>query len=121
MPSQSNYTMTLQQVYEAIAALDDLPPEKRAELRSAIKRFAEIGNVNMSSTPADGPAIRAADQSASWQLAGLSKNSWANITYRVTKALELVGVNIHRRRQYRPSPEWDGDRRPAVAPKRVMA
>ena len=98
--------MTLQQVYEAIAALEFVPPEKRGELRSAIKRFAEICNINMSSTPADGPAIRAATKTASWQLSGLTKNSWANVMYRVTKALELVGVNVHRRRQYRPSPEW---------------
>ncbi len=106
MPSQSNYTMTLQQVYEAIAALESVPPAKRGEFRSAIKRFAEICNINMSSTPADGPAIRAAAKTASWQLAGLTKNSWANVMYRVTKALGLVGVNVHRRRQYRPNPEW---------------
>lgn len=106
MPSQSNYTMTLQQVYEAIASLESAPPEKRVELRSAIRRFAEICNINMSSTPADGPSIRAAAKTASWQLAGLTKNSWANVMYRVTKALGLAGVNVHRRRQYRPSPEW---------------
>lgn len=94
MPSQGNYTMTLRQVYDALAVLDCVLPQKRTELRSAIKRFWEVTNVNPSSPPADGPTIRAAIKSASWQLAGLSKDSWANMTSRVAKALEVVGVNM---------------------------
>jgi site-specific recombinase XerD len=104
MPSQSDFTMTLQVVHDLIASRDDLPD--RAELRSGITRLGKIANLTLSNTPADGPAIRAAFAGASWQLAGLSKRSWENIKWRVRRAMRLVGVNLHRRRQYRPSPDW---------------
>jgi hypothetical protein len=96
--------MTLQVVRDLIGSRDDLPDG--AELCSAITRLGKIANLTLSNTPADGPAIRAAFPAASWQLAGLSKRSWENIKSRVRRAMRLVGVNIHRRRQYRPSPEW---------------
>ena len=83
-----------------------MPQETRTELCSAITRLGKIAGVTLSDTPADGPTLRALFASASWQLADLSKGSWANIKSRVTKAARLVGVNIHRRRQFRPSPDW---------------
>lgn len=106
MPSQSVCTMTLKVLRDIVGDRDDVPPQVRAELRSAITRLGEVANLTLSDTPADGPSIRAAIATASWQLAGLSKKSWANITSRVTKAMRLVGINVHRRRQFRPSPVW---------------
>jgi site-specific recombinase XerD len=106
MPSQSDYTMTLKVLRDTTAGRDDLPQEKRTEFCSAITRLGEIAGVTLSDTPADGPTLRALFASASWQLADLSKGSWANIKSRVTKAARLVGINIHKRRQFRTSPDW---------------
>jgi site-specific recombinase XerC len=106
MPSQSVCTMTLKVLRDTVRDRDDLPPQERAELCSAIKRLGKIAAVTLSDTPADGPTLRALFASASWQLADLSKGSWANIKFRVTKAARLVGVNIHTRRQFRSSADW---------------
>ena len=106
MPSQSACTMTLKVLHDIIVDRDDLLPQERAELGSAITRLGKIANLTLSDTPADGPSIRAAFATGSWQLAGISKKSWANIKSRVIKAARLVGVNIHRRRQFRPSSDW---------------
>jgi site-specific recombinase XerC len=105
MPTQSSKTTTFQGLYEKVATLE-IDPAKIAELRSAIKRFGEIAGQPLTAILADGPSMRAAAAGASWQMAGLKKASWANILSRVTQAMELVGVNVHRRRQYMVTQPW---------------
>lgn len=106
MPPQQTYTMTLCGLRKAIAEAGDIPPAKKAELRSAIATFAKACGQDPSSIIADPPSIRAAIASASPQLAGLSKRSWANTLWRLSKAMAVMGINVHRRRQFKVGPEW---------------
>ena len=109
MGSPSAFAMTLLEVRDALLILDELSKEKRSELRSGINTFAKVCGLPLASTLADPPTIRAAIARASPQLAGISKPSWANTQSRVTKAMALVGIKVHRRwTQLKQTQGWHG-------------
>jgi hypothetical protein len=100
--------MTLMQLRETIGNDASLAKQARSELCSAITRFCEIAGVDPSQVLADPTAIRELRKTASWQIAGITQRSWANIISRVTKAMSHAGVDVDRRRRNtRLLPVWD--------------
>lgn len=107
MPVQSSPTITLQGLYDEVGRLNELHASKRAELRSAIKTVGKACGQPLSAIIADPPSVRAAVAKASPQLAGISKASWANALSRLSKAMKLLGISIHRRwRQFKLDSKW---------------
>lgn len=51
----------------------------KTEIGSAVRRFAEITGKHPADIIADPVVVRLLADKASWQLAGLSKESWANL------------------------------------------
>src|SRR3546814_9094406 len=59
-------------------------------------------------TSADPGTIRTLAAKAPWPLAGYTKQSWANIMWRLRCALEIGGVKVHRqRRNFKLNGEWE--------------
>src|SRR3546814_5158620 len=57
---------------------------------------------------ADPGTIRTLAAKAPWPLAGYTKQSWANIMWRLRCALEIGGVKVHRqRRNFKLNGEWE--------------
>src|SRR3546814_3823556 len=57
---------------------------------------------------ADPGTIRSLAAKAPWPLAGYTKQSWANIMWRLRCALEIGGVKVHRqRRNFKLNGEWE--------------
>src|SRR5690606_37757686 len=84
------------------------PPAQRSELRSAIRRFAQICGKHPSEIIADPAVIRQWIGKANWQMAGLSKRGWANITSRLTRAMVMADIKVHRRRRnFKLAEEWE--------------
>ena len=101
------YINSMEDVFRCIESDKTLGLQMSRELCSAITRFCEICGVTRGDVLADPTAIRLLREKASWQLAGLSKESWANMLSRLKRALHQVGVNVDRqRRNSRLSPEW---------------
>ena len=108
MPPPSTKTITCLQLIERVRTAPGLTLSRRAELVSAIRRFCEISGKHTSEVIVDPQVIRALVDRASWQLAGLSKRSWANILSRLTCAMKIAGVKVHRKRRNRKLDEaWE--------------
>lgn len=108
MPAPSHETTTLNELMERIGNEPSLSPAQRSELRSAIRRFAELCGRHPSEIIADPAVIRQWIGCASWQMAGLSKHGWANITSRLTRAMKIAGIKVHRRRRnYKLAADWE--------------
>ncbi len=108
MPAPAHETPTLDGLMERIGKELSLTGQKRTELRSAIRRFAEICGKHPSEIIADPAVIRRWIGRANWQMAGLSKRGWANLTSRLTKAMETGGIKVHRRRRnFKLVGEWE--------------
>ncbi len=107
MPTQSVQTKTLEDAYILLESAHGLTPIKRTESKSAIKRLCEIVGVPPSSVLADGPSLRGLMAKASWQQAGLTRASWANLKSRALAGLAALNIAIHRRRNFRCSPAWE--------------
>jgi hypothetical protein len=107
MPAPSQAAITLAVVQARIAKREDLSDQARSELRSAINRFARICSRTPGEIIADPAVIRGLAKTAVWQIAGISKSSWAKILSRLRKSLQLVDVQIHRqRRNFRLDAVW---------------
>lgn len=108
MPAPAHETPTLHELMEIIANEPSLTPAQRSELRSAIRRFARLCGRHPSEIIADPAVIRRWIGQANWQMAGLSKRGWANITSRLTRAMAIAGINVHRRRRnYKLAVKWE--------------
>lgn len=108
MPPPSAKTMTLQGVMEFISNDEKLTPAQRAERISGMRTLARVSRKHPSEILADPQVIRALVDRASWQLAGLSKQRWANVLSLVTSAMKLAGIKVRRRRRNRKlDAEWE--------------
>lgn len=82
--------------------------QNRRELRSAINTFAKVCNRTPTDIIAEPAIIRVLSHRAPWQVAGLKKSTWANVLSRLTKAMEIGGVKVHRqRRNYKLDARWE--------------
>lgn len=108
MPAPSAPTLTLRLLADLIGNLEEIPLPKRRELCSAIRRFAKVCGLTPDDIIADPGTIRTLRAKAPWLLAGYTKQSWANIMWRLGQALEIGGVNVHRqRRNFKLNGEWE--------------
>jgi integrase len=108
MPPPDHFTPTLQKLIDQIRSDPILSAAARTELCSAIRRFAEICGKHPADVIADPAVIRCLIKGASWQLAGISKESWANIKSKLTRAMKIVDIKVDRhRRNYKLGPDWD--------------
>jgi hypothetical protein len=108
MPSPNHFTPTLQKLVERIKSDPALPAATRIELCSAIRRFAEVCGKHPADVIADPAVIRCLIKEASWQLAGLSKASWANLKSKLTRAMKIAGIKVDRRRRnFKLAPVWE--------------
>ena len=99
--------LNLAQLRDFIDTQDTLAIQARREISSGIKRFCEICGLEPSQIAADPMAIRCLRGNASWQIAGITEQAWRNILSRLTRALELAGIDVDRRRRRSPLvPEW---------------
>jgi site-specific recombinase XerD len=107
MPVTNTVQLTIAGVKVAVYGHADLSPKEQGEFGSALKRFTEVTGVDPHSTPADPAILRKLFKSGKWKQQGLNKRTWANIKSKVTRALELAGIDIHRTRaNYALSPAW---------------
>ncbi|WP_339085695.1 hypothetical protein [Hyphomicrobium sp. ghe19] len=79
MPAPNHLTPTLQKLLDHIKDHPQLPANMKTEIGSAVRRFAEITGKHPADIIADPVVVRLLADKASWQLAGLSKESWANL------------------------------------------
>lgn len=108
MPAPDTMAITLQQLMDRMESEPSLSPAQRSELCSAIRRFARLCGKHPSEIIADPAVIRNWIGKISWQMAGLSKAGWANLTSRLTRAMKIAGVKVHRRRRnFKLLPEWE--------------
>lgn len=108
MPGPNAMPMTLEDLRGHLASDSSLPDATRGELRSRIKRFAEVAGKHPSEIIADPASIRTIAARANRHLAGLSKGSWANIVSGVTRAMDLADIKVHRRRRnFKLSLSWE--------------
>lgn len=108
MPPPNHFTPTLQKLVERIKSEPALSPATKIELCSAIRRFAEICGKHPADVIADPAVIRSLIKEANWQLAGLSKASWANVKSKLTRAMKIAGIKVDRRRRnFKLAPGWE--------------
>lgn len=108
MPAPTRLAMTLADIMTQLKTDPSLPPSTRIELQSRIRRFCEIAGKHPAEVIAEPVAIRLLVDRASWQMAAISKSTWANITSAVTRGMDHVGVSVHRRRRnFALSATWD--------------
>lgn len=91
----------LRSMADAIRALKsrtDIPKTKLSAITSAMHRCLEIGGAYPDQTPADTLVVRTILERASWQAAGIKKESWANMCSLLRDGMELAGIPLHRRR-----------------------
>ncbi|THF54650.1 site-specific integrase [Ollibium composti] len=108
MPAPAHETLTLNSLMERISVEPSLSSAQRSELCSAIRRFARICGKHPSEIIADPAVIRQWIGRANWQMAGLSKRGWANMISRLTRAMMMAEIKVHRRRRnFKLLPEWE--------------
>ncbi|MFJ7352768.1 site-specific integrase [Phyllobacterium sp. NPDC097923] len=108
MPGPNAIAMTLEDLRGHIAVSTTLPETLRTDLRSKLKRFADVLGKHCSEIIADPVTVRVWAAKANWVLAGLSKNTWANILSAVTRAMKIAGIAVHRRRRnFKLSLKWE--------------
>ena len=99
--------MNMANLNEAVRNDLALSPQTRIAMGSAIIRFCEICGLDPTQVLADPAAVRALRKTASWQVAGISKRTWANAISLLTRAMSHVGIDVDRRRRNtRLSPAW---------------
>lgn len=85
----------------------DVPKRKKQSIVSAMRRSLEIAGAFPDQTPANTLVVRSLMERASWQIAGITKETWANIQCLLRDGMELAGIPLHRRRMtLRHSPGW---------------
>lgn len=100
--------LTLEGLRARLENETSLSPTVRGELRSKLKRFADVAGKHPSEIIADPAVIRKVVALANWQSAGLSKKGWANVTSGVTRAMVIAGIKVHRRRRnFKLSLSWE--------------
>lgn len=99
MPPPITIAITCLQLIALLRTVPGYSTSKRSELISAVRRFCEICGLDPSEVIVDPQVIRRLADRASWQLAGLSKQSWANLLSRLTCAMKIAGIKVHRRRR----------------------
>lgn len=108
MPPPSTKAITALELIKLLRTAPGYTPSKRSELISAVNRFCEISGKHPSEVIVDPQVIRRLVDRASWQLAGLTKESWANLLSRLTCAMKIAGIKVHRRRRNHKLDElWD--------------
>lgn len=108
MPAPKTKTITCIELIEVLRTAPGYTPSRRSELVSAVRRFCEIARKHPSEVIVDPQVIRSLADRASWQLAGITKSSWANILSRLTCAMKIAGVNVRRKRRNRKLDEtWE--------------
>ena len=107
MPGPNEYAMTLQDVSDRLAELVSLPVQTRREQQSAIVTFAKACGRTPSEIIADAQHVSFLLKDANWQRLGITKKSWANVQSRVRTALQLAGIDIAKRRNFKPAPVWE--------------
>jgi hypothetical protein len=108
MPPPNHLTPTLQKLLEQTKADPILSNHEKTELASAIRCFSKICGKHPADIIADPAVIRGLITKASWQLAGLTKRSWENLKSRLTRAMKIGGIEVHRRRRnFKLLAAWD--------------
>lgn len=108
MPAPKTKTITCFELIEVLRTAPGFTSSRRSELLSAVRRFCEIARKHPSEVIVDPQVIRVLADRASWQLAGITERSWANILSRLTAAMTIAGVKVHRRRKNRKLDEqWE--------------
>ncbi len=90
--------VTLAEITTRIAADTDLPPRKRQDVASSIKRFAELMGLPLATSPADPRAYRSRLRCFQPLAQSISVKRWQNIRSDVQFALN----------RYRPKPDFRG-------------
>lgn len=84
----------------------NLPARTRTEWVSAVSTFARACNRDPSEIVAEPRHLRHLMQKASWQLAGLSAGTWANVKSRLRAMLQHAGIDVDRKRKFKLAPAW---------------
>ena len=107
MPVRHTMPITLDELFGVIKRDPSLGVRQKLELRSAIATFSRVVARTPSEIVADPGAIRRLAADANWQMADLKKASWENTLSRLTKAMKMAGIAVHRRRaNYTLSTDW---------------
>ena len=104
--SDPKQIVNLGMLAQQIAQDADLPGRTRTEWVSGVATFARACNRDPSEIVASPKHLRHLMQGASWQLAGLSPGTWANVKSRLRAMLQHAGIDIDRQRQFSLAPAW---------------
>ena len=83
---------TLAEVLERVAAMDDLPRQKRNDLGSAVRKVVRSLDCLPADVPADPEALRQRLSILTPAAVGMTKNRWRNVRALLTLALALTGA-----------------------------
>ncbi len=107
--SAPSYEPTLADVLVAIDKESDFPPQRREDLKSAVRTLARIIGRRPEEVPAVPAKIRDLVAGFHPVHVGISHKRWRNIRAAVNTSLTLIGIKA-RRRVYQPlkDPRWQG-------------
>jgi len=98
--------MTLEDVVQAISAMEHLSRQRRQDLCSAVRRIATLQGRRPADIPADVEAIRRQIALFTPAAAGVTPRRWKNVRSLIGAALRLAGATVIRRRAVALSPAW---------------
>ncbi len=107
MPYDTEKTVSLKGLADRIAHDGSIPARKRSEWHSAIATFSRVCARSPSEIVADPQHLSYLMNRSSWQLAGLSEGSWANVKSRLRAMLQHAGIDVQRKRATKLAPEWN--------------
>src|SRR4051812_17786857 len=104
-PSRDSPT-TLDDVVRRVALMEDLTDQRRRDLASAVRRFADLQNRQLADIPADIEALRRQIALIIPAAVGMTIRRWSNLRSLLVTALKLTGASVIRRRTTPLSPAW---------------
>ena len=105
-PPSRDPAMTLEDVVQAISAMEHLSRQRRQDLCSAVRRIATLQGRRPADIPADVEVIRRQIALFTPVAAGVTPRRWKNVRSLVGIALNLAGATVIRRRAVALSPAW---------------
>ncbi|MDZ4736871.1 MAG: site-specific integrase [Rhodospirillaceae bacterium] len=89
-----------------LTADETLPPARRRDLASSLRRLAQLLDRDLSALPADLPGLRGAIGRINPAQYGISRKTWSNIRSNTLAALRLYGSSSAPSRKSPLSDEW---------------
>jgi site-specific recombinase XerD len=98
---------TLAEVLDCIAAMRQLPRQRRHDLMSAVRQVARLLGALPGDVPANPEALKRGFNLLTPAAADMTKSRWRNVRALLTAALDLTGAKIVRRRRLDGlAPSW---------------